>query len=470
MLDQIKSIYSKFPYPFKIIGASLWGFYLKWLRYGLETEQLIDEAYERESWEKDRWISWYERRIAFILNQAVHHVPYYQKYWQGKKQSWELLENWPILKKQKIRENPSQFLIKGIKPRRLYKVHTSGSTGTPLTLYWSRKICQQWYALYEARIRQWYGVSRFDRWGILGGQLVTDIRRKSPPFWVWNQGLNQLYMSVYHIRHDNVRHYLNAMKKHRIVFLLGYPSALDAIARYGLEMNVSPPELKVIITNAEPLFDHQRKRIEMFFQCPVRNTYGMAEIVAAGSECEYGIMHAWPEVGIIEVFDEMIDQSIECNHPGRLICTGLINDVMPLIRYEVGDRGHGIDWYYSCKCGRRLPKLKEVVGRLDDIIQTPDGRIIGRLDPVFKTDFPIQEAQIIQEELNFIRMKVVPSLNYNKNTEYLLIKRLRERLGDEIRIEIEIVESIPRTDRGKFRAVISKLKGQYHGVETTGVE
>ena len=102
---------------------------------------------------------------------------------------------------------------------------------------------------------------------------------------------------------------------------------------------MQPPGLKVVISNAEPLFSYQRKLISQVFGCPVRETYGMSEMVAAAGECEHGRLHLWPEAGIVEVLADDRDEPLPNGEVGRLICTGLINEDMPLIRYELGDRG-----------------------------------------------------------------------------------------------------------------------------------
>src|SRR5262249_24528446 len=150
------------------------------------------------------------------------------------------------------------------------------------------------------RWRRWYGVSLHDRWAILGGQLVTPVSQKQPPFWVWNAGLNQLYMSSYHLAPDMLACYFDAMRSHRIVYLWGYTSAIYELARGALQSGLTCPRLAVVVTNAEPLFDYQRRVIAKAFHCDVRETYGMAEIVAAASECQHRNLHYWPEAGILE--------------------------------------------------------------------------------------------------------------------------------------------------------------------------
>lgn len=94
--------------------------------------------------------------------------------------------------------------------------------------------------------------------------------------------------------------------------------------------------------------------------------------------------------------------------------------------------------------------LQKVEGRLDDVILTRDGRRVGRLDPVFKSDLPIREAQIIQQSLDSIRVRFVPTPDYTPQDGMIIGQRLRDRLGD-MEIVLEPVERIPRSANGKFR-------------------
>lgn len=100
--------------------------------------------------------------------------------------------------------------------------------------------------------------------------------------------------------------------------------------------------------------------------------------------------------------------------------------------------------------------MNKIEGRSDDVLYTKDGRRVGRLDPVFKNDLPIIEAQIIQNSLNNLVVKYVPAADFNVQSTKDLAERLCERMGD-INVEFEKVAQIPRTNRGKFRAVICNL-------------
>ena len=109
-----------------------------------------------------------------------------------------------------------------------------------------------------------------------------------------------------------------------------------------------------------------------------------------------------------------------------------------------------------CSCGRGLPILTPLEGRLDDILYTSDGRCIGRLDPVFKSHLPIREAQIIQESLDRVRVRYVPAVNFTAEAGQSIVEQLQARMGP-IEVILEQICEIPRTPNGKFRAVISRL-------------
>jgi phenylacetate-CoA ligase len=261
-------------------------------------------------------------------------------------------------------------------------------------------------------------------------------------------------MSSYHLAPDLIPSYLDAIVRHRPSYVLGYTSALYALAQEALRLGRRDIRFEVAITNAEPVFDYQRETISAAFECPVRETYGMAEIVGAASECEAGRLHLWPEVGVMEVVDDFGD-AVAAGDSGHLICTGLLNEDMPLIRYRLGDRGAAAP-QTPCSCARTLPAVARIDGRSDDVLYTTDGRAVGRLDPVFKGRLPIREAQIIQHSLKEVRVRFVPAADFTPASLSELTARLRARLGP-MEIVTEAVEAIPRTDRGKFRAVVCQL-------------
>ena len=454
----LMKLYQHLPVPLRSLAATMHGYRLHRWRYGPETQQLIEEARLREQWSPECWKAWREEQLGYILHRAATRVPYYAAQWsrrrqRGDRSSWEYLENWPVLSKEELRQCPKAFVADDCEPRRMYHERTSGTTGLPLDLWRSRWVMRKRYALFELRYRAWYHVSRHDRWAMLGGQLVTPVQQRKPPFWVWNAALHQLYMSAYHLASDHIPSYVTALQRYRIEYLWGYTSCLNAVAQEIITRGLDRPKMKVVITNAEPMFDYQRRAIEQAFQCPVRETYGMAELVAAGSECEAGQLHLWPEIGLVEQSEN--GSQAESTLSGALLCTSILNADMPLIRYAVGDRGRLQPDDSLCSCGRSLPLMSRIEGRNNDRLITPDGRYVYWLNPVFY-GLPVREAQIVQHAADRVRVRYVPASNWQARTGEVIADRLRERMG-EIQVYLEAVDQVPRDRNGKFRAVICEI-------------
>ena len=139
----------------------------------------------------------------------------------------------------------------------------------------------------------------------------------------------------------------------------------------------------------------------------------------------------------------------------RLLITGLGQEATPLLRYRIGDVGTRSK--KPCPCGRSGDVFLHVDGRVEDYVLTPDGRLVGRLDHVFKEQLDVAEAQILQDDKNSIDVFIIPRENYTDISERRLLRAIRSRLGDQIEIRIKPVTNIAREPNGKFRAVKSSV-------------
>ena len=248
-----------------------------------------------------------------------------------------------------------------------------------MTYFIDRESYSHWYALYEHRIKKWNGVNDQMRWANIGGRLVVPQKSDKPPFWIWNSAMHQLYLSSYHINKNNVKYYIDAIKKYRINYLLGYVSSLHGVAITALEQNLDILELKLIITNAEPLLPYQRHAMETAFKCPVIQTYSSSEFSFGGNEYLDGNLYLWPEAGIVETIDET-GNFTSPEYGGELVATGFINMAMPLVRFKTGD-------FIRIKSGSEMSTnyplililLKKLLAVWMILIRTDDGRIVGRL-------------------------------------------------------------------------------------------
>ena len=458
-IDWKTKLYHAAPAKVRNLLASLRGHQLKRLREGADFEERVAETLIRDKWSASEWRSYQDARLERVLLNAREQVPYYRDYWDQHPESKDRdyikdLKNWPILEKETVRSTPESLLADNCCKRNLKIWHTSGSTGTPTKIWWTPEIQRERWGVFEGRHRRWYGVRQGDPFALIGGRMVTPITQSKPPFWVWNSVGKQLYMSSYHLSKQNIPSYLDEISRRNICHIYAYTSSVYEIANLVLEKGLHVPPLKVVVTQAEPLSDHLRFVIEKAFRCPVRESYGMAEMVVQASECEKGYMHLWPEFGVCEV--DVGGGVLMRYGTGDLVATGFLNFDMPLIRYRTGDIATLGGEDKKCECGRGLPILEEVVGRVDDVLETSDGKKVGRLSTVFK-NLPIVEAQTIQRSLNHFVIKVVPDHSFDSSSEIALVRSFKERLGD-VNLELELVDAIPRGENGKFRAVVQEME------------
>jgi phenylacetate-CoA ligase len=339
----------------------------------------------------------------------------------------------------------------------MFQESTSGTTGTPLDVWSSSETLRMWFALYESRIRRWNGTCRSEPWAILGGQPVVPTHVKRPPYWVWNAPMNQLYLSANHLSRRNAPAFIEGLNRYQVTHMVAYTSSAVLLAKFAMELGLQVPGLKVLMTNAESLFPWQRETIKRGLQCRVRETYGMAETVAAASECSAGRLHLWPEVGWLEVLPNSVDRTTRLTETGRLICTSLLNADMPLVRYELGDqvRLPAEAEIEPCSCGRKLPVIGGIEGRTNDVLIARDGRHVYWLNPVFY-GLPVQQAQIIQETIDHIIVRFIPDNNFSPATVRTIVERVKASLGD-VEVTLDAVDEIARSANGKFRAVVSRI-------------
>lgn len=443
--------------------ASMHGYYLRSWRYGEDTEQFIEEALERDKWSIERRNDYQEDHLSRILHRARTQVPYYRDMWatrrkRGDNASWEYLENWPILSKEALRANPIAFIPDDCDLNKLYVDNTSGTTGTPLKLYLSRAMNHHWYALFEARWRRWYGLSRYENWAIVGGQPVVPTHTKRPPYWIWNSALNQLYLSANHISAQNAEAYLDALQCYEITHIVAYTSSITYLAQQlqARGANAKLSKLKAIVTNAEPVFEWQRSILEPVFGCPVYETYGMGEMVTAASADNKGRLRLWPEPGYLEVLDDDNDERVGVGTIGRLVATSLMNECMPLIRYQIGDRSGLSSEEIHESDPIQHPILLPIQGRSSDMLITEDGRRVFWLNPIFY-ELPVVEAQIQQDRIGEVIIRYVPATWFEDKTLGEIEKRLIGKMGN-VTVNFEKMEKIPRGASGKFRPVICNVK------------
>jgi phenylacetate-CoA ligase len=240
----------------------------------------------------------------------------------------------------------------------------------------------------------------------------------------------------------------------------GYPSYLHLLALHLKRIGRTLP-VHAVFPYSEPTYDHQRRLIEERFQCKVFDWYGLAERVASAGQCERTDgYHVSAEKTIIEIVKPGGEHAAP-GEQGEIVGTNLDEYGMPLIRYRTGDRSAYLA--EPCPCGRGLPLIKQVQEHQEDLITTPDGRLIwGVADflSVLRDGMrlgSVDRTQIIQDAVDRVVIKVVPTELYSQVDHDRIIGGFSAILGPEVNISIELVDEIPRTPSGKYRFVISKV-------------
>jgi phenylacetate-CoA ligase len=401
----------------------------------------------REHWSVDRMRAYQDDRLREILSICSRHVPYYVDLFRRERLDpqrlapRELLAQIPPLEKSEVRGNPERFRNQKTHRLLLHKAYTSGTTGASL-LCWRDLDSINFENATIWRQRRWAGLGFADRRVTLRWELPVPTSRTSPPYWRYDAAQRDLIMSTYHLGPRSAPDYAAALTAFDPQVLEGYPSALALLARLFREMGIESFPVRAIITTAETLLDSQRDIIEDVFGATVFDHYGSAERTAKIFACEQGSYHVQPDYSIIEFVD------------GEIVGTPLFNHAFPLLRYRSGDLAVPAT-QENCSCGRlAFPVVKEIHGRRDSYVVTPEGRVIGHLGHIYEEVEHVMEGQIVQESEDRIVLRVVRESGYRPDDEALLLKQARDLLGPAMDIQVAYVEKIPRTARGKLVGTI----------------
>jgi len=409
-----------------------------------------------------------QERLAVLVDRARRFVPHYSKLAlpEPKLDSdprcgiATMLAGFPVLEKADYRNAPESFIASDLAPDRLLEGKTSGTTGSALPLWYTSEALAEEYAAVW-RLRKSVGVDLYAPHFSFGGQLLVPMAQSKPPFWRKNSWSGQTLFSLYHMTRANLPHYIDALHQLPAVYVQGYPSSLHLLGRAMLDAGRPLPtgKLRAIFTSSESLLAFHREAIERAFGAPIYDRYGTSELAVSMTACREGRLHVDMEFGIVEVeAEEETDDFVR----GSLLVTGFANDATPFIRYRIGDVGTRSK--RPCVCGRPGDVFLDVDGRIEDYVVTPDGRWIGRLDHIFKDQLDVAEAQIVQADASALEVRIVPRASFDARAEAGLLKEIRSRVGDQIRIEIVRLQEIPREANGKFRAVKSAV-GRAQGRE-----
>lgn len=464
-MNVLENIYRRSPIAVQTVFLNVKAIELYFERYGRKFRKLFDE-FDKNQWRNTTELELYQdQQLRRIIRHAYETVPYYSDLMRSLKlrpddiKSKADLPKLPTLTKEDIRRNSARLLSSAYPKALLRHGHTSGTTGSPLDFHYDIHTCVVHHVA-DWRYKNIGGVSYGEPYASLLGRVTVPLKQTRPPFWRRNYVNNQLFLSAFHLRKQNLPFYFEVLRSEGIRALEAYPSTAYILALYLRSTGQTFP-LKCVFTSSETLFDYQREAIEAAFECKVLDAYGMAERVMFATECaEHHGHHVNSDYGITEFLDSQ-KQPVSPGRVGTIVATSLHNLAMPFIRYETSDASSAMT--DTCRCGRGFPMMHSVATKQESIVTLPDGRLISPsvLTHPFKPMHNIAESQIIQEKVDELLVKIVKRPSYSAADEETLLSGFKERLGDDVKVRISYVDEIPRTANAKFKWVISRIRPNF---------
>lgn len=445
-----------------LLNAYAWG--VARHRYGRPYRLTVADFLEHERWPAERLREYQVERLRVVLRAARDSAWYRARLAESGLDPEGLrrpedIRTLPLLTKANVREHERDLMTRPRPGSGWLNGHTSGTTGSPLSVWYDRRTCIVNNAV-DRRQKIWGGATDDDWVGLLLGRVIVPLTVRRPPFWRVNHVLRQLWFSSFHLSDTTLPAYLAEMRRRGLQYLEGYPSTLYLVARYLVRRGETLP-LRAAFSSSETLLDVQRETIEQAFQCRLFDFYGLAERVVYAGECEARAgKHVSEDFGWVEIVGED-GAPVPDGQPGYIVGTSLHNTAMPMIRYRTSDLSAFV--LEPCPCGRTFRRLRNVTTKAEDFVVTPDGRLISPsiLTHPFKPLHGIAESQIVQDRPDRLLVKLVPTEQLPEAEVQRLITALRERIGPDMRVDVELVSAIPRERSGKFRWVVSTVEHPY---------
>jgi phenylacetate-CoA ligase len=406
-----------------------------------------------------------DEKLRRLIRHAYRNVPYYRGRMQELKlrpediRGQEDLHKLPLLTKADVRKHLYFDILSDNHDKRdVLRISTSGSTGEPFVIYadrtqlefrWAATLrSQEWtgYEFGDPCVRLWHQTLGMSKSQVFKEKLDAAFCRRK-------------FVPVFDMREDKLEEMVREISAWKPVLMDGYAEALDFLARYIKSKGSIEVHCKALMSSAQTLPEGSRKVIEEAFRCRVFDKYGSREFSGLAYECDaHNGHHVVGEGYIIEVLRD--GRPVAPGELGEIVITDLNNFCLPFVRYRIGDLGVAMDANATCACGRGLPMLGNIEGRVQSIIQGTDGQFLpGTFFAHYLKEFDhaLQKFQVVQEQPGAIVFKVVKGGRYSEAVLDEVLTTFRHHLGKNMKIDVEFVENVEMVRTGKRLASVSKL-------------
>jgi phenylacetate-CoA ligase len=406
-----------------------------------------------------------EKKLRRLIAHAYHHVAYYRERLDSLGltpsdiRGLEDLGKLPLLGKDDVRENLHfDLLSDNHEKRKILRIATSGSTGEPFVCYADQHQLEiRWAA--TQRSMEWTGYRFGDRCARLWHQTIgmswQQTVRERIDAW-FNR---RLFIPAFEMSDHNIATFVDRLRAYRPVLLDGYAESFNFLAHYIQNHGLESFHPKAVISSAQVLPEQSREIIEKTLGCGVFDKYGSREFSGIAYECEqHDGHHVVAESYVVEILKD--GAPAKPGEWGEVVITDLNNFCAPLIRYRVGDLAVAMDDSVACGCGRGLPRIGRIEGRVQAIIIAQNGSYVPGtfFAHLFKDyDHAIRQYQVRQDALGSITLRVIKALRFDEATFQELLGQLRKYLGQDMKIDVEFVDRIEMVRTGKHQGSISNL-------------
>jgi phenylacetate-CoA ligase len=365
------------------------------------------------------------------------------------------LRRLPTMDKAQAAANREQLVWRDV-PGGAFQYNTGGSSGQPLVFFFGRAR-QASDAAGRIRARRWWNVDVGEPEAYVWGAPV-ELSKTDWVKTVRDRMLNQLVLNAFAMSAERMDHYLDALESFRPRCVYGYSSSVALLAAHARQRGrrLRLPDLKVVCTTGEPLYEHQRALLREVFRAPVANEFGSRDIGFTAHETPDGQMLLMSESIILEVLDPA-GNPVPPGEPGEAVMTGLCSHAQPFIRYRTGDMVRLAS--ESDKGGRGLHVVAEVVGRQTDFLVCADGTIMHALAGIYvlRAIEGVGEFKLIQHDRLDTEVLVVPNARWRADMAAAIEAGLVHRMGQSVRIRVRLVDAIAPEASGKHLYVVSHV-------------
>jgi phenylacetate-CoA ligase len=417
------------------------------VRHGSGYAQFRKLLIQRLSAEQVREYQLSQLRASLL---AAARTPYYAGRFSAlglqpsKFESLQQLASYPLLTKQELQANKERMVNRDIPAHLRLYMTTGGSTGQPVGFYLQKGVSRPKELAFQEQ--QWgrYGYQPGHRVAIIRGSVTSGAAQGRIS--TYDSARGWLTLSSYHLTAERIPQYVAELEGYQPQHIHAYPSSLLLLARgmaqLKLKLSFKPISL---LCGSERLSSEDHERLSHFFAAPICHWYGHSErVLLASSHPGMAVLQPNPLYGYFE-FSQPDDQGL-CD----IIGTSFHNQVMPLIRYETGDRAR-------IEAGPQGPIITAIEGRSQEYLVSRRGRpipltAINMHDAVFDGILGLQFRQV---EAGQIELHYCPGPAWHKSRETSIIAALSAKLGDDFQMRLIPTAQLQKTSSGKHKWLIT---------------